>query len=277
MKFALGNFWYPLYPFERLLSDMQRLNVKYVEVWAGAPHLYLCDETPATLRAKAAAMRAAGLTVVCLTPEQCAYPVNIAAEEPAARRRSMEYLRLAIDAAAEMNIPKVLVTPGQGYRDRPPAEAFSRSAEALHELSGYGRQRGVGLLLEHLTAATTNLAITCAQLKTLAEAAEGGAWLQPMADLDMLARVGEGLGDFMAAFGHCPAHVHLVDGMPGGHLVPGEGVIDLAGQLRLLEAWGYQGCVSLEIMHERYLLQPGRTAARALCWLRENGFAPAPG
>ena len=66
MKFALGNFWYPLYPFERFLSDMQRLNVKYVEVWAGAPHLYLCDETPATLRAKVAAMRAAGLTVVCL-------------------------------------------------------------------------------------------------------------------------------------------------------------------------------------------------------------------
>ena len=61
----------------------------------------------------------------------------------------------------------------------------------------------------------------------------------------MLARVGEGLGDFMAAFGHCPAHVHLVDGharrAPGAR----EGVIDLAGQLRLLEAWGVSGlCVA---------------------------------
>lgn len=47
------------------------------------------------------------------------YPINIGAEEPWIRKRSVLYFEKGLEAAEVLGIDKMLVTPGDGYRDKP--------------------------------------------------------------------------------------------------------------------------------------------------------------
>jgi protein FrlC len=67
-------------------------------------------------------------------------------------------------------------------------------------------------------------------------------------------------------------HIHFVDGVPGGHLVPGEGTLSLRNWLRTLDDYGYGVYLSLEIADRRYYLEPAAAdrKSRALIadWLK---------
>lgn len=104
---------------------------------------------------------------------------------------------------------------------------------------------GIVLFLEHLTEATTNLAITSLELSMLV-AGIGAPNVKGMLDTDMMGRIGENIDDFWKAFSGDLAHVHFVDGMPGGHLAPGDGILPMERSLFELRDRGYEGSIGLK-------------------------------
>ena len=51
---------------------------------------------------------------------------------------------------------------------------------------------------------------------------------------------------------------------PGGHLVPGDGNLNLDQALHTLEAFDYKGYLGLEILDRRYVMNPEDAMRRAL-------------
>lgn len=268
-QIAVGNYTYPLYSFCYFLDSMKRLGIKNIEVWAAGPHLYLDDMTVSLLEKMDKEIRSRGLKPICLTPEQCMYPINIGAEEPWIRERSMAYFEKGLKAADMLGINRMIVTPGDGYRDRGADETRKYTVENLRRLSGKAKEFGITLLLEHLTVETTNLATRAKELSWLCEELACDNIIG-MADTDMMSRYGESIKDYMDAFNRRIGHVHLIDGMPAGHLALGDGVLPLDQFLKELEEAAYKEYISLEITCDRYYLDPEEAVRRSLEWLKER-------
>ena len=61
-------------------------------------------------------------------------------------------------------------------------------------------------------------------------------------------------------------HVHFLDGNPGGHLVPGDGVLELDAALQTLKDMDYTGFLGLEVLDRRYVMDPEAAMRRAMDW-----------
>lgn len=143
------------------MSDLARLSVnsETIKQWSvdelvagcvdqGVPGLALWREPVAAygLERTARLVRDAGLTVTSL----CRGGFFTAAE-PSQRAQALDDNRRAIDEAATLDCPVlVLVSGGLGERDRDLSGARQRVADALAELAPYAGDRGVTLAIEPL-------------------------------------------------------------------------------------------------------------------------------
>lgn len=268
-QIAVGNYTYPLYSFEYFLDSMVRFNIKNIEVWAAGPHLYLEDMNSRIIQQMNKEIKIRGLVPICLTPEQCKYPINIGAEELWIRKRSVEYFEKGLQVAEELGIDKMIVTPGNGYRDRSSEITRKYTVENLQYLSEKAKEKHITLLLEHLTIETTNLATTAEELKKLCQEINNDN-LIAMVDTDMMSRYGETVADYMEVFNGEIGHVHFVDGFPGGHLAIGDGVLPMEQFLNELSETEYKGYISLEIISDRYHLDPNKAIEKSLQWFSQR-------
>ncbi len=90
-QISVMNIQYGYYPLEKFLDDAARAGVEHVELWGAAPHFHLEDMTYTDVCRVRKQIEERGLSLVCYTPEQCIYPVNLAADSTVQRRRSLKY------------------------------------------------------------------------------------------------------------------------------------------------------------------------------------------
>lgn len=210
-QISIGNYAHPLYSFDRFLACAERLHIQNLELWGAGPHFYFYDYSDERAKGFYQKIAEKGMKVICITPEQCMYPINIACNDPVMRRRSIDYFKRGVDFCRIMDCPMMLVTPGKRYFDRPRQEAWERSVQALREIGEYAHSAGVRIAMEHLTQMSSNVAVTAKEAAALVQAV-GLPNVGGMVDTDMAGRIGEGVADFLSAFDNKLAHVHLVDG-----------------------------------------------------------------
>ena len=267
-RFALGSYHYMHYPLTYFLDTAVELGVSAVELWAAAPHLCLDVIDDAGLRQAGREVRSRGLRVCCLTPEQCTYPVNLAAEDEALRRHSIQNFRRAIQAARELECPMVLVTAGCGYYNRPVSEAWERAADSLGQIAAYGLDQGVRLVLETLTPISSNVLNTPEQQRDmLARLPQGSAC--GMVDIGQMAYMGHDLSRYLA-LGPLLGYVHLHDSHPAIHMALGDGDLPLTDYLARIEAAGYTGMYGMEFNDIRYRQDPRSADRQSLAWLEDH-------
>ena len=266
-----GNYSYGLFSLDYFLDSMNRLNQTNIEFWGAGPHLYQDECSVSDVDAIVKKIRSHHLNVICYTPEQCMYPVNIASREKGIHDWSISYLKRSLEIASQMEAPRTLITIGQGYRNESRDEAWARCRDSLLVLAEYAGKMGTTIMLEHLTKTTTNLCVTASQLKDMIRET-GGPYLKAMVDVDMAARVGEGPREYLEAMGKEIPHVHFIDGMPGGHLALGDGILPLDQYVRDLEAFGYDQYLTLEILSDKYHENPEPAYAQSIGWFTARGF-----
>ncbi|MGW5362260.1 sugar phosphate isomerase/epimerase family protein [Actinopolymorpha pittospori] len=182
----------------------------------------------------------------------------LTAPEPAARRRALDDNRLAIDEAATLGAPCLVLVVGglpEGSRDLPAARALV--ADALAELAPYAGERGVRLALEPLHpmyCADRAVLSTLAQALDLAEAypvEQVGVvvdtfhlWWDP-AVFEQIRRAGDRIASFQVCDFNLPipADALLARGMMG------DGVIDFRPFREAVDATGYTGDIEVEIFN----------------------------
>lgn len=268
-RIAIGNYHYVRFHFTYFLDTAVKLGVKNIEIWAAAPHfcLDILDEKFLINTKKQIEER--GLNVVCITPEQCSYPINIAAEELSLRKKSIKYFKTAIDAAVELKAPYVLVTAGCGYFNKDIEEAWERSLSAMKELVAYAKRKNIILVYEPLSKFSSNLVNNVFQLQKMLNSIPSKN-IKGMVDTGQMALANESIHDYPRLLGDDLAHVHLLDATPMGHLALGEGKLPIGEYIDVLEDNGYKGWYTFEFTALQYRHKPELADKKSFEWLLSN-------
>ncbi|WP_432543699.1 sugar phosphate isomerase/epimerase family protein [Kineococcus sp. SYSU DK002] len=263
-RVAGSNFAYQHRPLPECLDDLAALGRDRVELWGTAPQLHVpwvTDRDAAALRRE---VTARGMRVVCFTPEQVSYPVNIASPDARLRSASVEFFLRAAEIAAELGSGLLLLTSGRGFESEPREHAWVRSVDAIGRIATRAAELGVTCVLEPLQRVESNLVTTAADTaRVLAEV--GDRRLGAVLDTVAMAVAGETVDDYADLLGDRLLHAHLIDGAPDGHLAWGEGELPLADLLADFDRRGYAGDFTVELFGDgSYAQDPRPVLARSL-------------
>lgn len=241
-----SNFSYQHRPLTECFDDLAELGRTAVELWGIAPQFHVpwaSDAEAGSVRREA---EARGLQIICLTPEQVMYPVNIASPNARLRSESIGMFKRAAELAVELGATRLFLTPGRGFESEPTEAAWRRSIDALGEIAGYADGLGLECLLEPLQRVESNLINTAADTaRALADV--GASNLGAALDTVAMSVAGETVDDYFELLGDRVRHVHLIDGAPAGHLAWGDGELPLAEMLQGLEHHDYRGWITVEL------------------------------
>lgn len=259
-----SNFAYQHRPLEECFDDLADLGRERVELWGIAPHLHVPWASDAEARGIRRLAAARGLAIVCLTPEQVMYPVNVASPDTRLRAASVAMFRRAAELAVELGATRVFLTPGRGLEGEPLGPAWQRAVDAIGEIAGYAGGLGLDCVLEPLQRIESNLVTNAADAARMLEdiaAPNLGVALDTVA----MSVAGENVDAYFDRLGDRVRHVHLIDGAPAGHLAWGEGELPLARILADLGRHGYTGPITIELFGDgRYAFDPKPVLARSL-------------
>ncbi|NRD77170.1 TIM barrel protein [Bacillus sp. BRMEA1] len=257
------NFHYMHYPFEYFLDSMVRYGFKNIELWGASPHFYVEDMSLSDIRRVKKEITRRELSVVCFTPEQCVYPINLAAKENQIREKSIQYFIKSAEAAKELEAPMLLVTPGWGYENENRDEAWKRTRDSLDQLTRAAADLDLTLVFEPLTRVESNLVNDAHALKAMLDEVNS-PYLKGMIDTIPMALANEDFLDYDRILKKDLVHVHFIDGKPEGHLVWGDGVLPLEKYVEQLSQIGYTGALTLEYTSYQYVQDPDAAIEKTL-------------
>lgn len=262
LNIAGMNFHYVRFPFVYFLDSMVRFGIKNIEIWGGAPHFYIEDLSLQDIYMIKKEVNKRDLNIICLTPEQCVYPINIAAKDYNMRERSINYFKKSISIANELGVSYVLVTPGWGYFNEKKEDGWRRSSESLKSLTIYAEKLGITLVLEPLKPTESNIINESHSLKKMIEEVNSSN-LKGMIDTNPMAIMNEDMNDYFRLLKDDLVHIHFIDG-PDGHLVWGDGTLPMDDYVKVLKKNAYNGYLTLEYTSSRYYLDPDIAIQRTL-------------
>ena len=250
-QLAMSNFPYYKHSLKYTLDSLQRLGAEAIELYAVEPHFHIDDTGPAELHALKHALKSRGLRPICLTPEQMRYPINIAASNPIARKRSIDVFTRCIQYAHELECPIVQFHAGYNALDEVYEDGWSRSVESIGYLVNIAESYGVTLTLEYVNIAwktvVRNSKISAKMIETI-----GSKNLKAMSDTICMTTCGETIEDVVQNIGKDLMHFHFTDGIGDKnsliHMIPGEGNLDLVHMIDVLGQAGYTGHLSIELI-----------------------------
>ena len=251
------------YSLDFFLDSMVKLGIENIELWAASPHLYIEDVTYSEVGRIRKEIERRQLQLICVTPEQCIYPVNIAAREPNVRERSIHYFLKSIEVTSELGANMLQIIPGKGYFDEPVEEAWKRSRESLETIAKKAESLDITVVLEALELKESNLITNVSELKRMLNEV-GSSHLQAVIDTCPMAAAGETFADCFRELGKDLRHIHFVD---SSHLAPGDGTLPLSQYLEEISRHNYNGYLTLEIVSSRYISDPVKPLENALLCL----------
>jgi sugar phosphate isomerase/epimerase len=184
------------------------------------------------------------------------------------RQASVQELRRCVDTFAALGARWMNLHPDRHAPMHERRFYIERNLETLRELLPYAAEREVGLMVENLPGDFNT-------------ARDLGELLDPLPELGLHLDIGHAnllvpqstVEELLAAYGSRLRHVHLHDNKGGAadlHLPLGTGSVDLRGAVRLLQASGYDGTITLEVFTpDRHHLAYSRDLLRRV-WAEER-------
>ncbi|MED4057252.1 TIM barrel protein (plasmid) [Niallia taxi] len=249
--------------FEFFLDSMVRLGLKNIELWAASPHLYMEAVTFSEVKKIRTEIEKRQLQLICVTPEQCIYPINIAAKEHSVRNRSVNYFIKSLEVTKELGASMLQIVPGKGYYDEPVEEAWKRARDAIETIVKKAQELDITVVLEALELKESNLIHHSTDLKRMLTEVDS-AHLQAVIDTASMAAAGENFEQCFSELGKDLRHIHFVD---SGHLAPGDGNLPLIQYLQEISDHDYQGFLTVELVGSRYITDPIKPLENALAYL----------
>ncbi|MFP7298616.1 TIM barrel protein [Neobacillus niacini] len=267
-KFANMNLIYQRYPLDYFLDSTVKLGMKAIELWAGAPHFYIPNTSHYEIQGIRKEIEKRDLELICFTPEQCLYPINLASLDQAIYKDSINYFKKSIDIANTLESPMILVSAGYGLFTENVQEVWKRSREALREIAEYAESQGVTLALEPFFYPYSNVVIDLNTTKEMLSEVNSPN-LRAMVDLPCINVAGNTLEEYLTAFSGELAHIHFVDGdgKSSAHLAWGEGVYSADSLLNDLRVSHYDTYLTLELIGTQYFEVPEEAVKKSLQYL----------
>ena len=268
MKTALSAFVYLNYPLDEAIRRIASAGYDGVDIWGGRPHAYRRDLTPEDTGRLRSLLAAFKLGAASFIPAQFRYPTCLCSNNEIIRRDSVAYIKDSVETAAALGAPVVSVCPGHTLFGQTTADGWQRLGESLGEICDRAQAYDLRIAIEPADRYETDLIATTADAMRMIREL-GKPNLGVVLDTGHAHVVGESFGEAVSAMGERLFHVHIDDnnGLRDQHLVPGDGVIDLAAFVALMRRAGYTGYLSAELSWD-YTLDPDTAAQTALARLK---------
>lgn len=276
MKIGMFTSGYQRNPLEHCFIDAKRFGYDYIELWGGRPHAYAPDLKAGDVNEVRRLIDKYEMPVRGFTPEHNAYPYNYMIGTEAMRRDAVDYLKLCIDMAKEMESDYVLISAGHaGYGATYP-EIWERFIKTVRELTDHADKRDIRLIMETMTVYETNVMRSANDYYRMFEEIDSPN-LVGMCDVVAPFTQGESIMDYFDKLGDKMYHLHLVDGVSDSdsHIVPGEGQIPFPELIKELKYIDYKGTATIELV-TNYINEPRMYARRAIdnvrTMMKDAGF-----
>lgn len=243
-QLAVMNIHYQFYPLLHFFKTAQQLNISNVDLWAGFPHLLIDSNGTKRAQEIKKIAEAHNMNIICCTPEQVRYPINIASADLDIRKRTLDYLLRSVDVAEILGAQMLQIVPGYGYYDATEkTSSWDNLVLSMKELCKYAAKKGITVLLEPLQIIESNLVNDRFDAKRLVDDVQNDA-LKIVVDTTHMSLRGEKLEQYFELLGRKVGHIHLneSDQMPWG-----EGTLNLDSFLEAMAAYDYDRMFTLEI------------------------------
>lgn len=264
-QIATANYPYYKWSLDYTLNSLESIGCKNMEFYACAPHFHVDDSDMNDCRAVKKKLKDHHLTPICFTPEQCMYPINIAAKNVNARKRSLDVYRRSLEFASEMEIPVCQFLSGFGCLDENDDDIWKRAVESVAALAVIAEAYGIDIALETSPKEYT-ATDTCKKIAQMIKDV-GSPNIKGMIDTATLGFMNETIEGAVADLGDNFRHLHVGDGVPNGHFAIGEGKLDIAHMFDVIDETGYKYAISLEILNDRYVRCPEEAMKKSYEWL----------
>lgn len=251
---ALG-IHYIMYSLDSMLDGHAAAGYRSVELVGEAPHFYMDEswnQDPAEVRRK---VEDRGMKVVTFTPECSCMQWRTNYADEGAHRRSMEFLRRAMDVCRQLGARTLLTCCCGGTLDEDHDVAFDRAVRHFEEIASCASEAGVTVALESVRPQESKVCTTLEDVASLVEAVDSPS-LGAALDTVAMGVAGETPRQWFERLGSKIVHCHFVDGRPYGHLVWGDGLFPLERYIDVLNEFGYEGYLGQEITDGRYYDEP---------------------
>lgn len=262
-QIASMNYMYKLYSLDYYIDCVERIGYKSVAFWAGPPHFSIDGEAYQDASALKKKLAAHGLSCTCWTTPALLPPNQFAIEGAQHIEDTYRYFANGVLACAQAGSQLMICNSGYGLRTHSQSDAWKRSRDMMWRIAEFASKHGVVITMESLRPQETNLAFTLKQTRKMIDEVNHPN-LKAMIDTTAMGVSGETIWQWFDEFGDDLVNLHFIDGNPYGHLAWGDGTCHLADMLECLQAHGYQGPIGLEVVGDRYNLDPA--AADAQCF-----------
>lgn len=264
MKLGLFTCGYQRFPLEYAFRDARDLGYDGIELWGGRPHAFAPDLKAGDIRHVKELSEAYGMPIIGYTPETNAYPYNMMLGSERMRRESLDVIKLSMEMAKEMNAGFTLISASHAGYDTRPEEYWKRLIDNLQELTAYGENIGMDIVLEALTPYESNVICTCNDLLRVFSEISSPR-LKSMVDVCPPFVQGEPVMTYFDKLGKKLVHVHIIDsdGQSDAHYMPGDGRLPMRQLLKAIEGRSYTGYCTIELV-TMYMNDPGLYSALAI-------------
>lgn len=269
-RLAINNFNYRRWSFDYFLRSVKELGLHNIELCGCHPHFTIYEAEKFPAEEFAAKIREAGIEVTAIEPEQNFLPVNIAAVNPYLREQSIRQLRFFIENAKVFDCDKVVIYPGKAFVDHPHSQGWMYARESVKELCGIAADNGVTLLMTPVSSFVSDLMTDTKMVRRMLDEV-GADNLMVCANTSIPGYVGETLETYFEVFGSRIGLVQMADAAEDcDQLAWGEGKLNLKEQIDILEKFGYEGPVTMELLMEEYAEDPHRIHAASLEYMKNH-------
>ncbi|HWQ50737.1 MAG TPA: TIM barrel protein [Terriglobales bacterium] len=253
MKFAFITLDFKRHRLEDCFAAAARHGLDGIELWGGRPHAWPTDVDAQFARRVLSLKKTYDIEIPMYTPATLGGPYSLVDGTANGRAESMAIFRRSVEAAAAMEIPRVLVTADHPGNFAPMAHVRQLFAENMRELADFAAPLGVTLTLEPVLPVESPVITTaddCAEML----AKVGRPNVDGMLDVVPPTVACEPIQNYFDRLGDKLSYVHLCnsDGKSPAHLRLRDGMLNIPVLLDLLRQKGYDGWVTLELCSEGY-------------------------
>ena len=263
-QLAVMNIHYIYYPLEHFVSTMQRIGVQHIDLWCGFPHFLIEEDNAKQVSKVRQLISSAGCDIICVTPEQCRYPVNLAFDDPEVRERTISYHMKSLEVATDLEAPLYQVVPGWGWYDSPTDHAWEIMCENLGILAKRAGELGITIILEPLQLIESNL-VTSPETAKKCLSDVNSNYLKIVLDTTHMAVWGDTIEHYFEVLGNDIAHMHLNE---RGQVPWGEGNLPLDHYLKVMAENNYDRFFTLEICSYEHQIHADKAVEDNVSYVR---------
>lgn len=268
LKLSFLSMVYQRYGIEKVFKEASRMGFNGLEIWGARPHAYVYDCDDATIDKIKQYSKEYNIEVSAYTPENCVYPYNLCSQSKKERKDTIEYYKVALDVAKQIDAPLIQITPGDpGYEGSEESD-WGHLCEGLAEVCEHAEEVGVDVVMETLTPCESQILTTASDLRKLLRDVPSSR-LFGMMDMVNPYVMRESFSNYFNLLGQKMGHIHIADsdGRTGAHLPLGDGEINFEPVISMIDRSTYQKYCSIEICG--YIEDPETYMEKSIRYLRK--------